>query len=102
LLKNTLFNITVPKIIKAQQDEEQQFECPVPDFTIKSFRLHQGSKKSIVCKRPAILLLLKGKAMMQGKENEEVQAAAAFYVLPGETCNILAETDLYFVLASVA
>ena len=101
LLKNTLFNKTVPKVIKAEQEEEQHFDCPVPDFNIASFHLRKGLNKSIQCKRPSILLLVKGKALLKGNEKWETEAAAAFFLLPGDNCSILAESDLDFVLASV-
>lgn len=101
LLKNTLFNITVPKIIKAQQIEEQVFECPVPDFNIRSLHLLQGKSTSINSDRPTIMLLTKGRAVLRGDKQEAVDSAAAYFIPPGKHCTVQADTDLDLVLASV-
>lgn len=101
LLKNTLFNITVPKIIKAQQIEEQTFECPVPDFNIRSLHLLQGKSFSINSDRPGIVLFTKGRAVIKGEKQEAVVSGAAYFMPPGAQCVVHAETDVAFVLASV-
>jgi mannose-6-phosphate isomerase len=101
LLKNTLFNITVPKIIKAQQIEEQTFECPVPDFNIRSLHLLQGKSFSINSDRPGIVLFTKGRAVLKGEKQEALVSGAAYFIPPGKQCVVHAETDVAFVLASV-
>lgn len=101
LLKNTLFNVTIPKVIKAQQTEEQIFDCPVPDFNIRSLHLLQGKSKLINSDRPTMLLMIQGKATLQGDRQEGVESAAAYFIPPGKQCMVQADTDLVFVLASV-
>jgi mannose-6-phosphate isomerase len=102
LLANTQFNITVPKIIKVKQKEEKRhYDCPVPDFAIDAYHLNKGTQRSFQSDGPAILLFIKGVATIIGEKNYDAVSAVAFYSTPGEKFEILANTDLYFVVATV-
>lgn len=102
LLGNTMFTKTVPKIIKVKQNEgKQQYDCPVPDFAIDAYQLVKGTQKSFQSDGPAILLFIKGDANIMGEKNHDVVSAAAFYCTPGEKFEVMANSDLYFIIATV-
>lgn len=102
LLANTLFNVTIPKIIKIRQKEEKQhYDCPVPDFAIDAYQLNKGTQREFESAGPAILLFIKGSASIIGEKNHDVVSAAAFYCTPGERFKVEANTDLYFIIATV-
>lgn len=102
LLANTLFNITVPKIIKTRQNEEKQhYDCPVSDFTMDAYQLKKGTQRGFELTGPAIILFIMGSANLIGEKKHDVLSAAAFYCTPGEKFEVQANKDLYFVIATV-
>lgn len=102
LLKNTLFNETNPNIIKPKQgQDEQHYDCPVPDFALDSYALKQGAQKDFHASGPEILLMISGTATIMGDRAFDVSSAEAFYCLPDENYQIRAQSDIYFVVARV-
>jgi len=103
LLKNTLFNPTIPNIIRVKQGvSEQQYDCPVPDFSITAYDLKQNDLRSFVFQQPSILLLVRGDANLRGENRSlAVRSADAYFCPPGEKVEVAAISDLYFVVASM-
>ena len=102
LLKNTLFNVTIPEIIKVRQGAEtQHYECPVEDFAIAAYHISSSSSKTFTCSNPAIVLFTKGEAIISGNVEHNVTSAAAYYCLPGESFKMEAISDVDVVIATV-
>ena len=102
LLKNTLFNPTSPKIIKAKRDSiEQQYDCPIPDFSIISYNLAKEKGQQLCFPSPSIVLFVKGNAYLNNDPLQSLYAGSAFFLPPGEAVEIKASSDLYFIVASV-
>ena len=60
-----------------------------------------GVHRSFQFAGPAIMLFVKGTAKIIGEKNHDVVSAEAFYTTPGEKFEVVANSDLYFVIANV-
>jgi mannose-6-phosphate isomerase len=102
LLANTAFVPTIAKIIPGSLNKpEQQYPCPIADFSLNAYFLKAGEKMEFDVASPSIFLMLNGEVHWKGNASADFQGAAAFFSAPGEKLFAEAKADTNLFLASV-
>lgn len=101
LLKHTKCEATHPKIIKKARTANQQYKAPVKDFTLASYKLHQGDSITLDIDTAEIFLLMEGRVSLKAKKTKVLLqrgniAAAAF---AGAKVTVKAEEDAWLFKA---
>ena len=91
LLKHTLFEPVVPKILKGtvRAGVETLYECPVEDFDISKINLNVGNAYKALSASPEIFIVMDGGAVVNGHGvNFSVKRGDSFIVFPNENYSI--------------
>ena len=102
LISNTNFVPTFPEIIYGDLNKTlQEYNCPVPDFTLFTAFVKAGEIQSFEKGSPRIVLVMNGGGSCVGAETDQLSTGMAFFLAAKETIEIRAESDLLMFIASV-
>lgn len=105
LMKHTLFQPIVPKILKGEliNNVEKNYTCPVLDFAISKIEIKNLQQYNFTSQSPEIFIAIKGNAMIKGSSiNIEIKKGDSFIVLPYEKYSISSNNSCELYKAFVA
>lgn len=91
LLKHTIFESVVPKILKGsvRAGVERLYDCPVDDFDIAKINLNVNNSYTALSASPEIFIVMDGGAVVNGNGvNFSVKRGDSFIVFPNENYSI--------------
>ncbi|MBS4042531.1 MAG: mannose-6-phosphate isomerase, class I [Chitinophagaceae bacterium] len=91
LLKHTIFEPVVPKILKGsvRAGVERLYDCPVDDFDIAKINLNVNNSYTALSASPEIFIVMDGGAVVNGNGvNFSVKRGDSFIVFPNENYSI--------------